>query len=343
MRLPGARGEVWFEDGEGAPVDNAPDDGSVVRIEATHPDAGAVRGFLRTGGGEWAECVCPNGEDGFVWTRKRVVPVEIDIRFGDRRIRCKARGIEDESAGYHPRHTVWSWSAGVGTLTDGREVGWNLVEGVNDPPERSRASDLGRRRAVRAWTVDLRAASRRSPSTTARASTARPRPSAPDVEKRGPISYSYRQPFGTFTGTLPGGLDLASGMGVMESHDAHVVNEPAARYVGEWTLVSWRASMRTGERVSHGGAKPSGELIYLESGRMAVQIQHDGRAAFGSTDWSAGERPTSAPPPTRPTTRTAGRSPCPSRASSSTTSSLRSTPTTRAWKSAGSSSSTGMS
>src|SRR5204863_7805166 len=60
-----------------------------------------------------------------------------DVRVGERRWRVKARGIEDESAGYHPRHTVWSWSAGVGRSTDGRSVGWNLVSGINDPPERS--------------------------------------------------------------------------------------------------------------------------------------------------------------------------------------------------------------
>jgi len=59
--------------------------------------------------------------------------------------------------------------------------------------------------------------------------------------------------------------------------------------VGEWTLVSWSGIDANGERVFHGGAQPSGELIYLESGRMAVQIQHDGRKRFGSTDWSAGE------------------------------------------------------
>ena len=29
----------------------------------------------------------------------------------------------------------------------------------------------------------------------------------------------YRQPFGTFTGTLPGGVELAEGYGVMEWHD----------------------------------------------------------------------------------------------------------------------------
>ena len=29
----------------------------------------------------------------------------------------------------------------------------------------------------------------------------------------------YRQPFGTFSGTLPNGVELAEGYGVMESHD----------------------------------------------------------------------------------------------------------------------------
>ena len=32
---------------------------------------------------------------------------------------------------------------------------------------------------------------------------------------------SYAQPFGTFTGELPGGLRLAEGFGVMERHDVH--------------------------------------------------------------------------------------------------------------------------
>ena len=31
----------------------------------------------------------------------------------------------------------------------------------------------------------------------------------------------YRQPFGTFSGTLPGGIELAAGYGVMEDHDVH--------------------------------------------------------------------------------------------------------------------------
>lgn len=39
----------------------------------------------------------------------------------------------------------------------------------------------------------------------------------------------------------------------------------------------------------HGGAEPRGDLIYLPSGRMAVQIQEDERVGLGSTDLQAGE------------------------------------------------------
>jgi hypothetical protein len=33
------------------------------------------------------------------------------------------------------------------------------------------------------------------------------------------VRSSYRQPFGTFAGVLPGGIVLAHGFGVMEEHD----------------------------------------------------------------------------------------------------------------------------
>jgi hypothetical protein len=35
------------------------------------------------------------------------------------------------------------------------------------------------------------------------------------------VRYTYRQPFGAFAGTMPGGLELDHGLGVMEHHDAH--------------------------------------------------------------------------------------------------------------------------
>jgi hypothetical protein len=58
--------------------------------------------------------------------------------------------------------------------------------------------------------------------------------------------------------------------------------------IGEWQLVAWTGVDLAGERVSHGGDSPSGELIYLASGRMAVQVQHQGRERFGSRSWDAG-------------------------------------------------------
>ncbi len=58
--------------------------------------------------------------------------------------------------------------------------------------------------------------------------------------------------------------------------------------LGEWTLVAWTGIDADGKRVEHGGGSPRGELIYLAGGRMAVQIQHSGRARFGSREWTAG-------------------------------------------------------
>jgi hypothetical protein len=222
LLLPGARGDVWTEgrDGEGL-VLHTEDEGSVVRIEARHPDLGEVRAFLRFGGGRWVEVVCPTEDGQYVWTRKRVdVAVECDVRLGSERVEMKARGVEDESAGYHPHHTVWSWSAGVGTATDGRSIGWNLVSGINDPAEFSERGiwvdgeptepapvefdDLAAIRFADGSCLDFTGECERRME-----------------ENRYLARYSYRQPLGSFSGTLPGGIALASGLGVMEHHDAH--------------------------------------------------------------------------------------------------------------------------
>jgi hypothetical protein len=215
MRSPGRRGEVWSETGGGQPWPIGSDAPGVV----TRIGSDQARATLRIGEGRWAESVCPNGEGGYVWTRKRVAPIDCEVELADgRRWSTTARGIEDESAGYHRRHTVWWWSAGIGEAGDGRAVGWNLVSGVNDPPERSE-------RAI--WVdgepseptpvqfdgldgIDFADGSRLD--------------FAAEAERRAEenkliFRFSYRQPFGTFTGSLPG-IDLAHGVGVMEHHDA---------------------------------------------------------------------------------------------------------------------------
>ena len=133
-RMPFGRGDVWSLAAEGSDWPIGSSEPGVV----TWIDAKEARAELKVGEGKWAESVCPNGEGGWVWTRKRIAPIECDVRLPDgRRWHTTAFGIEDESAGYHPRHTVWSWSAGVGVTPDGRALGWNLVSGVNDPSRNS--------------------------------------------------------------------------------------------------------------------------------------------------------------------------------------------------------------
>ena len=116
-------------------------------LEIDSPD---LRASLRLGEIAPIESICPSGS-GWGWTRKRAgVPIEGTVEVPGKRWEISAHGVDDESAGYHQRHTSWHWSAGVGRAVDGRALAWNLVEGVNDPAEQQRAGDLDRRRAERA-------------------------------------------------------------------------------------------------------------------------------------------------------------------------------------------------
>ena len=124
------------------------------------------------------------------------------------------RGVVDDSAGYHARHTVWSWSAGVGTSADGRPVGWNLVTGVHDAPEASERSVWVDGEPVEVGPVEFAGDLSRVGDLVFTEWCAR----ADDTNAL-LLKSKYRQPFGTFTGTLPDGTPLREGYGVMESHD----------------------------------------------------------------------------------------------------------------------------
>jgi hypothetical protein len=223
-----ARGEAWSEHSpddveEPGQVEWAPESGKLrVRIEAAARDGRPhVRGFLGVkSAGPWVEAVCPTGEgDGWVWTRKRPVDVDVNLHLGEKHIKCAARGVEDESCGYHPRHTVWDWSAGVGTTRDGRAVAWNLVSGVNDPPERSERAIWVDGNESEPGPVTFEGLEAVAFDDGSRLVCAAEAERSRD-ESKPFVKYSYRQPFGTFTGSLPGGLELASAFGVMEHQDA---------------------------------------------------------------------------------------------------------------------------
>jgi Domain of unknown function (DUF2804), C-terminal len=175
------------------------------------------------------EVVSPVGEgDAYIWTAKQAcVPMRGTVEIDGRRHAIDApAGFVDDSAGYHARHTSWRWSAGVGRSDGGRLVGWNLVDGIHDDPlasERTVWLDGEPLAAGPATFADdlseiasLPAQPATEPTTLLRFSEWSAREHSTNALL---IRSRYRQPFGTFTGTLPKGLRLAEGYGVMEDHD----------------------------------------------------------------------------------------------------------------------------
>jgi hypothetical protein len=190
--------------------------GVAVSPERLSVDAPGARIELALEPAAGVEVASPAGE-AWIWTRKRggvraAGTVELDGLTRN----LHAHAVVDESAGYHPRHTSWRWSAGVGRGEGGERVAWNLVTGVHDDP---RASER---------TVWVDGEPHEVP----------PVEFADDLSSVGGLSFDeewcareertnrlifrsdYRQPFGTFSGVLPGGGPrLSEGYGVMERHD----------------------------------------------------------------------------------------------------------------------------
>jgi Domain of unknown function (DUF2804), C-terminal len=161
------------------------------------------------------ETVCRSGRS-YAWTRKQGgIRARGTVELEDSRVAVDERAVIDDTAGYYERHTRWLWCAGVGQSRDGSEVAWNLVSGVNDPPlssERTVWVDGDPHETPPcSFSDDLSVVDRLSFS---------PEATRSRRDNLLLIRSSYRQPFGTFGGILPGGIELASGYGVMEVHDA---------------------------------------------------------------------------------------------------------------------------
>ena len=160
------------------------------------------------------ETVSRRGRD-YAWTRKQGgIRARGTIELEGARRTVDARAVIDDTAAYYERHTRWRWSAGVGASGEGQSLAWNLVSGVNDALTQSertvwidgRPAEVG----PSAFAADLSGVDAL-------------RFSAEAMRERHEnlllVRSSYRQPFGTFSGELPGGVQLAEGYGVMEEHD----------------------------------------------------------------------------------------------------------------------------
>jgi hypothetical protein len=178
---------------------------------AVTADRVAVRGVLELtlSGGTPIEVVSPHGRQ-YAWTRKR--PVSARGQVAGRAV--DLRGLTDESAGYHARHTAWRWSAGVGVAASGAEVVWNLVDGIHDAPTGSERAVWidGQPHEVPPVTFAADLSAVAGLRFTAEATRAR-------RENFLVVRSDYEQPFGRFAGELPGAGALREGWGVMERHE----------------------------------------------------------------------------------------------------------------------------
>ena len=172
------------------------------------------------GGPRAVETISPHGRQ-YAWTSKRAgVRMRGTVMVGARRLDVDARGVVDDSAGYHARHTAWRWSAGVGAAESGAAVAWNLVDGLHDAAAASERSvwvdgaphEVGPVR-FEPHLSGLAFAEGGRLGFSAEAA----RSHAQDLLV---VSSRYEQPFGTFAGELPGAGRLACGWGVMEDHEA---------------------------------------------------------------------------------------------------------------------------
>jgi Domain of unknown function (DUF2804), C-terminal len=182
------------------------------RASVLEPDVQFDIGLEETTG---VETVCPTPNGSYGWTRKQAdIPAHGTIALEGRPRTFEARAVIDDTAAYYDRHTTWRWSAGLGTAVDGRALAWNLVTGVNDPPAGSERTlwvdgephELG----PCAFADDLSSVDHL---------TFTPEAVRESNDNMLLVRSRYRQPFGTFSGALPGGIELAEGYGVMEDHD----------------------------------------------------------------------------------------------------------------------------
>ena len=169
-------------------------------------------------GWEPVEVVSPAGAH-YIWTRKQLMRARGTVAAAGRRHEIDQEAFVDDSAGYHERHTAWRWSAGIGTSTAGERIAWNLVDGVHDSPQGSERTVWVDGRPREAQPV------RFAPDLSFLETAGGARLEFTEWEARSDdtnlllFRSRYRQPFGTFSGSLPGGVQLAAGQGVMEDHD----------------------------------------------------------------------------------------------------------------------------
>jgi len=157
----------------------------------------------------------------YIWSRKDYCrEARGVVRHGRKERAVAGVMFVDVNAGYHERHTHWRWAAGAGRDQHGRLVAFNAIIGLHDHPKTSERTIWvdGEEREIGpvAFSDDL------STVSFAEGGTLRFQPEALIEQHTNLllIRSDYLHWFGTYTGTLPDGIELREALGVRERHDA---------------------------------------------------------------------------------------------------------------------------
>ena len=142
------------------------------------------------------------------------------VRYGDASREVAGVMFVDVNTGYHERHTKWRWAAGAGTDQQGRLIAFNAITGLFDTPTNSErtiwieneAQEVGPNR----FADDLSSVSFAEGGTL----TFHPEQLIENHDNYLLIRSDYFHWFGTYSGTMPNGIELREAYGVRELHDA---------------------------------------------------------------------------------------------------------------------------
>jgi hypothetical protein len=157
----------------------------------------------------------------YIWSHKDYCrPARGVVRYGGNSREVAGVIFVDINAGYHERQTQWRWAAGAGLDQHDRLVAFNAITGLFDTPDQSERTvwieNDAREVGPNSFAEDL------STVSFAEGGTLRFQPEAL-IEHHDNlllIRSDYFHWFGTYTGTLPGGIELREAYGVRERHDA---------------------------------------------------------------------------------------------------------------------------
>jgi hypothetical protein len=157
----------------------------------------------------------------YIWSRKDYCRTARGmVRYGNTTRELNGVIFVDFNAGYHERRTRWRWAAGAGLDQHGRLVAFNAINGLFDTPAHSERTiwvdGEAHEIAPVTFSEDL------STVSFAEGGTLHFQPEAL-IEHHDNflvVRSDYYHWFGTYTGTLPGGIELREAHGVRERQDA---------------------------------------------------------------------------------------------------------------------------